>query len=145
MAILMVLESLSPVERAAYLLRRIFDYGYSEIAEILSKPEPSCRQLVSRAEGRILERRPRFEPEPAEVARFTEAFIGCLSSGDLDGLVGLLAADAVLYSDGGGKVPAALAPIRAPFTSRGSSWASRRKRRPTWRSAAYESTASRDC
>ncbi len=112
MAILMVLESLSPVERAAYLLRRIFDYGYDEIAEILSKPEPSCRQLVSRAEGRILERRPRFEPEPAEVARLTEAFIGACSSGDLDGLVGLLAADAVLYSDGGGKVLAALAPIR---------------------------------
>jgi RNA polymerase sigma-70 factor, ECF subfamily len=112
MAILMILESLSPVERAAYLLRRIFDYGYDEIAAILDKPEPSCRQLVSRAEGRILERRPRFEPEPAEVARLTDAFVGACASGDLDGLVGLLATDAVLYSDGGGKVLAALAPIR---------------------------------
>ena len=54
MAFLVVLESLSPVERAAYLLRRVFDYDYDEIAEILDKSEPSCRQLVSRAEQRIL-------------------------------------------------------------------------------------------
>ena len=82
-----------------------------EIAEILGKPEPGCRQLVSRAETRIMERRPRFEADPAKVERLTESFIQACSTGDLEGLVQLLAADAVLYSDGGGKVAAALAPI----------------------------------
>jgi RNA polymerase sigma-70 factor, ECF subfamily len=112
MALLLILESLSPTERAAYLLRRVFDYPYEEIAEILGKSEPGCRQLVSRAEGRVHEKRPRFEADPAKVERLTEAFIGACSNGDLHGLVQLLAADAVLYSDGGGKVAAALAPIR---------------------------------
>jgi RNA polymerase sigma-70 factor (ECF subfamily) len=113
MAFLLVLESLSPVERAAYLLRRVFDYDYAEIAEILGKSEPACRQLVSRAEARVHEKRPRFETDAAETERLTGAFLQACSTGDLDGLVELLAADAVLYSDGGGKAPAALAPIRS--------------------------------
>ena len=112
MAFLLVLESLSPVERAAYLLRRVFDYDYDEIARILEKSEPSCRQLVSRAERRVFERRPRFEPDPADAERLTDAFLQACATGELGGLVQLLAADAVLYSDGGGKVAAALAPIR---------------------------------
>jgi RNA polymerase sigma-70 factor (ECF subfamily) len=112
MALLVVLESLSPVERAAYLLRRVFDYGYDEISKILDKSEANCRQLVSRAEERIRERRPRFEAEPAEAQRLAGAFLQACSSGDLDGLVSLLATDAVLYSDGGGKATAALVPIR---------------------------------
>jgi RNA polymerase sigma-70 factor, ECF subfamily len=112
MAFLLVLESLSPVERAAYLLRRVFDYDYDEIAKILDKSEPSCRQHVSRAEKRIFDRRPRFEPEPAEAERLTDAFLQACATGELAGLVQLFAADAVLYSDGGGKVAAALAPIR---------------------------------
>jgi RNA polymerase sigma-70 factor, ECF subfamily len=111
-AFLLVLESLSPVERAAYLLRRVFDYDYCEIAEILDRSEPTCRQLVSRAEARVHAKRPRFDPDPAETERLTAAFLKACSTGDLDGLVQLLAADAVLYSDGGGKVPAALAPIK---------------------------------
>jgi RNA polymerase sigma-70 factor (ECF subfamily) len=112
MAFLLVLESLSPVERAAYLLKRVFDYDYSEISQILAKPEPSCRQLVSRAEARIHEKRPRFDPDPVQAHRLTAAFLQACSTGDLEGLVQLLAADAILYSDGGGKAPAALAPIR---------------------------------
>jgi RNA polymerase sigma-70 factor (ECF subfamily) len=112
MAFLLVLESLSPVERAAYLLRRVFDYDYDEIARILGKLEPSCRQLVSRAEQRVFDRRPRFEPDPAEAERLTDAFLQACATGELEGLVQILAADAVLYSDGGGKVAAALAPIR---------------------------------
>jgi RNA polymerase sigma-70 factor, ECF subfamily len=112
MAFLLVLESLSPVERAAYLLRRVFDYDYDEIARILDKSEPSCRQLVSRAEKRVFDRRPRFERDPAEAERLTDAFLQACATGELEGLVQLLAADAVLYSDGGGKVAAALAPIR---------------------------------
>ena len=112
MALLLVLESLSPVERAAYLLRRIFDYDYDVIARVLERSEPSCRQIVSRAEQRIHDQRPRFDAEPAEAERLTDAFLRACSSGDLDGLVQILATDAVLYSDGGGKVHAALAPIR---------------------------------
>jgi RNA polymerase sigma-70 factor (ECF subfamily) len=112
LAFLLVLESLSPVERAAYLLRRIFDFDYHEISKILGKAEPNCRQLLSRAEQKIRELRPRFEADPADAERLTGAFIKACSTGDLDGLVQLLAADVVHYSDGGGKVPAALAPIR---------------------------------
>ena len=112
LAFLVVLESLAPAERAAYLLRRAFDYEYAEIAAILGRSEPACRQLVSRAEARVLERRPRFEADPAEAERLTGAFLHACSTGDLDGLVGLLAADAVAVSDGGGRATAALAPIR---------------------------------
>jgi RNA polymerase sigma-70 factor (ECF subfamily) len=112
LAFLVVLETLSPPERAAYLLRRAFDYGYDEIARTLGRSEPACRQLVSRAEARVLERRPRFEAPPGEAERLTGAFLQACSSGDLDGLVHLLAADAVVVSDGGGKAKAALAPIR---------------------------------
>jgi RNA polymerase sigma-70 factor (ECF subfamily) len=112
LALLVVLESLSPFERAAYLLRRIFDYGYEEIGEILDKSEAACRQLVSRAEEHVRERRPRFEADRGEAERITGAFLQACSTGELDELVRLLAADAVLYSDGGGKATAALAPIR---------------------------------
>lgn len=111
LAFLVVLESLSPVERAAYLLRKVFDYGYDEIAEILDKTEPACRQLVSRAEERVCERRPRFEADRGEAERITSAFMQTVATGDMDGLVNLLAADAAMYSDSGGKVPAALAPV----------------------------------
>jgi len=108
---LVVLESLSPVERAAYLLRRVFDYDYPEIAAILGKSEPNCRQLVSRAEEHVLARRPRFETDAGEAERITVAFLQACSSGDVNGLVQLLAADAVAYSDGGGKATAARVPI----------------------------------
>src|SRR3954451_5498204 len=112
LAFLVVLESLAPTERAAYLLRRAFDYGYDEIAAILDKSEPACRQLVSRAEARVRERRPRFEADPGEAERLTVAFLRACSTGDLEGLVQLLADDAVVVSDGGGKAAAALVPIR---------------------------------
>jgi RNA polymerase sigma-70 factor (ECF subfamily) len=112
LAFMVVLESLSPVERAAYLLRRVFDYDYDEIAEVLDKSEVNCRQLVSRAEARVQERRPRFEAAPDEAERVTGAFISACATGDLDGLVRLLADDAVVYSDGGGKAKAALAPVQ---------------------------------
>jgi RNA polymerase sigma-70 factor (ECF subfamily) len=111
MALLVVLESLSPIERAAYLLRRIFDYDYREIGEILGKSQVNCRQLVSRAEEKIHWRRPRFEARPEEAERLTTAFVTACSSGDMQGLLDILAPDAVLYSDGGGKVAAALVPI----------------------------------
>lgn len=112
LALLMILESLSPVERAAFLLKRVFDYGYDEIAAILDKSAPNCRQLVHRAELAIEGGRPRFTPDPGEAERVTQAFLGACTSGDVQGLLELLADDVVVYSDGGGKVPAALAPVR---------------------------------
>jgi RNA polymerase sigma-70 factor (ECF subfamily) len=111
MALLVVLESLTPVERAAYLLRRVFDYDYAEMAAILGKTEANCRQLVSRAEEHVRSRRPRFDPAPGEAERLTGEFLQACATGDLGGLVRILADDAVLYSDGGGKVPAARVPI----------------------------------
>jgi RNA polymerase sigma-70 factor (ECF subfamily) len=112
LALLVVLESLSPVERAAYLLRRVFDYDYDEVSTILGKSEANCRQLVSRAEARVRERRPRFDPAPGEAERLTGEFLQACATGDLNGLVRVLATDAVLYSDGGGKALAARVPIR---------------------------------
>ncbi len=114
LALLTVLESLSPVERAAYLLRKVFDYSYGELAAILGKSEANCRQIVSRAEERILERRPRFEAASDESERMTDAFLSACATGDLDGLVKLLADGAVAYSDGGGKVTAARVPVAGP-------------------------------
>lgn len=111
MAFLVVLESLSPVERAAYLLRRVFDYDYDQIADVLDKSATNCRQLVSRAEERVHERRPRFEPDPDAAEQITRRFLEACTTGDLDGLVGLLAADAVSYTDGGGKATAAMVPV----------------------------------
>lgn len=111
LALLVVLESLSPLERAAYLLRRAFDYDYAEIGKVLDQSEANCRQLVSRAQKRIAERRPRFETSQQEAEKITETFLQSCLTGDLDSLTRLLADDAVSYSDGGGKVLAALAPI----------------------------------
>jgi RNA polymerase sigma-70 factor (ECF subfamily) len=112
LALLMILESLSPAERAAFLLRRVFDYGYDEISTILEKSAPSCRQLVHRAEQAIEDRRPRFDPDPAEAERVTQAFLSACTSGDVQGLLEILSDDVVVYSDGGGKATAALAPVR---------------------------------
>lgn len=112
LAFLVVLETLSPTERAAYVLRRLFEYDYDELSEILGKSETACRQLVSRAEERIRAGRPRFDPQPEQAQQITNLFLQACATGDLNGLKQLLAADAVSYSDGGGKVAAALAPIR---------------------------------
>lgn len=111
LALMVVLETLVPLERAAYLLRKVFNYEYSEIAEILAKNEAACRQLVSRAEARIQERRPRFDVGASDIERITANFMQACATGDLDGLRALLAEDVIAYSDGGGKVLAALAPI----------------------------------
>ncbi|MDR3639354.1 MAG: RNA polymerase sigma-70 factor, partial [Isosphaeraceae bacterium] len=112
LALLVVLEALTPLERAAFLLKRVFNYDYAEIAAMLGKAEPACRQLVSRAERQVHERRPRFEADPVEAERLTGAFLNACATGDLDGLLSVLAPDAVFVSDGGGKATAALVPIR---------------------------------
>ena len=111
MALLVVLERLSPAERAAFLLRETFDYSYGEIAQILDKSEPACRQLVHRARSRIRAERPRFEPTVEERDRVVGRFAQALASGELEDLVQLFEEDIVLYSDGGGKVAAARNPI----------------------------------
>jgi len=111
LAFLYVLERLSPLERAAYLLRKVFNYEYQEISDILEKSEDNCRKLVSRAEQRIQEGRPRFHSQPCDQDRISEQFLYACASGDLDGLLQLLSEDVVLVSDGGGKVPAALRPV----------------------------------
>jgi RNA polymerase sigma-70 factor (ECF subfamily) len=111
LALMHVMETLSPTERAAYLLRKVFDYDYVEISSILEKSEANCRQLVSRAESHIQSERPRFETSSAEIERISNEFLHACETGDLEGLVELLSDDVVIYSDGGGKALAALRPL----------------------------------
>ncbi|MBP7670128.1 MAG: RNA polymerase sigma-70 factor [Ferrovibrio sp.] len=108
MAFLLVLERLSPPERAAYLLRQAFDYEYPQIAEILGKSEAACRQLVSRAEKHLREERPRFGADAAAARDLAKRFAAATESGDPAAFAGLLAEDALIWSDGGGKAQAAL-------------------------------------
>jgi RNA polymerase sigma-70 factor, ECF subfamily len=106
MAVLVLLESLTPVERAVFVLREAFDYGYDEIAEIVGKTEDNCRQLATRARRHVEERRPRFEPSREQREELVRRFVNALYDGETEPLVALLAADAEFYGDGGGKAPA---------------------------------------
>lgn len=111
MAFMILLESLSPVERACFLLREVFDYEYEEIARMVGKTEANCRQMVSRARLHIRERRPRFDVSSEMQERLTGQFMQACASGDLQGLMSLLAEDVSLTSDGGGRVTAARKPV----------------------------------
>jgi RNA polymerase sigma-70 factor (ECF subfamily) len=111
MALLMMLERLSPDERAAFLLHEVFETDYVDVARILGKTEPACRQLVHRAKDRVKEGKPRFTPSRAEQEKVMEGFKRAVASGDVAGLAALFSADATLYSDGGGKAAATLNPI----------------------------------
>ncbi len=111
LAFLVLLESLSPVERAVFLLREVFGYGYAEIAEAVGKSEPNCRQIFTRARRHIDEGRPRFEASRQEGTELTDRFLAAVRGGDLEGFIELLAPDVVMYGDGGGKAPAARTPI----------------------------------
>ncbi|MDB4989776.1 MAG: polymerase sigma-70 factor [Myxococcaceae bacterium] len=111
LAFLVLLESLSPVERAAYLLREVFDYSHAEVARIVGRDEVSCRQLVHRARERVVAQRPRFAPTHEAHARLLFEFARACAQGDLAGLERLLAEDVRATSDGGGKVHAAQRPI----------------------------------
>src|SRR3954468_961934 len=111
MAFLVVLESLSPVERAVFLLREVFDYGYGEIAEIIGKSEDNCRQLAARARRHLDERKPRFEADRQRRDELAQRFFAAAQEGDTEGLVQLLADDVVFYGDGGGKGPAISRPL----------------------------------
>jgi RNA polymerase sigma-70 factor, ECF subfamily len=103
MAFLIVLEKLSPVERAVFLLHDVFDYDYREIAKIVDKSEANCRQLASRARRRVHADSPRFEPSRQQREALAERFFAACQGRDMDGLVELLAGDAAFYGDGGGK------------------------------------------
>jgi RNA polymerase sigma-70 factor, ECF subfamily len=105
MAFLLVLERLTPVERAVFVLHDVFDYGYGEIAGIVGKSEANCRQLAARARQHVTERRPRFETSPQQRDELAGRFLAAMGEGDLDGLVSLLAADAEVYGDSGGMRP----------------------------------------
>jgi RNA polymerase sigma-70 factor, ECF subfamily len=108
MALLVVLERLSPAERAAWLLREAFDYDYPQIAVVLKKSEAACRQLVSRAQKHLRDEKPRFAADAATLQQLTETFAAATRAGNVAAFAGLLAEDAMLWSDGGGKAKAAL-------------------------------------
>jgi len=112
MAFLVLLESLTPTERAVFLLREVFDYDYGEISHLVDKSEANCRQIAHRARGYVAARRPRFERSPEQEERLTGSFLEACMGGDMEGLLELLTEDIVLWSDGGGKARAALNPIR---------------------------------
>ncbi|MBV8219428.1 MAG: RNA polymerase sigma-70 factor [Solirubrobacterales bacterium] len=111
-AMLVLLETLSPEQRAVLLLRDVFDYGYGEIAAIVGKSEDNVRQLASRARGHVEARRPRFESSREQRDELARRFFAATQEGDLAGLEALLAHDVVLTGDGGGKVPALGRPLQ---------------------------------
>ncbi len=114
MAFLVLLEQLTPVERAVFLLREVFDYEYREVARVVGKSEANCRQIARRARESVAARRPRFETSAAQEERLMDSFLEACSDGDMEGLLTLLSEDVILYSDGGGKARAALNPIYGP-------------------------------
>jgi RNA polymerase sigma-70 factor (TIGR02957 family) len=103
MAFLVLLESLSPPERAVFLLREVFGYGYPEIADVTGKTEAACRQIFARARRHIDEGRPRFETSRAEGEELTSLFLAAARGGDISRLIQKLAPDVLFYGDNGGQ------------------------------------------
>jgi RNA polymerase sigma-70 factor (ECF subfamily) len=112
MAFLLLLERLTPIERAVFLLREIFEYEYSEIAAVLGHGEVNCRQIFRRARQHVTTLRPRFETSEQKQNDLLQSFLKAVETGDAEGLVALLANDVVLHSDGGGKAAAVPNPVR---------------------------------
>jgi len=110
-AFLMLLERLTPTERAVFLLREVFEYEYAEISEMLSRSEANCRQILKRARRHVTEDRPRFDASPQKRQKLLKEFFSASAEGNMDGLLCLLANDVVLYTDGGGKASAVPNPI----------------------------------
>ncbi|MGW0418242.1 RNA polymerase sigma-70 factor [Streptomyces sp. NPDC003015] len=108
LAVLVVMESLSPLERAVFVLREAFGYPYADIAAMLDRAEPAVRQLAGRARRHVDERRPRYDVDPAQRRALTERFLAAAGGGDLEGLMSLLAPDVRLVGDSGGKAKAPL-------------------------------------
>jgi RNA polymerase sigma-70 factor, ECF subfamily len=108
MAFLVMLEALSPIERAVFVLREFFDYGYDDISSIVDKSEDNCRQIFVRAKQRIAQGKPRFESSPEKRDELARRFLAACEEGDIAGLEELLATDVTFYGDGGGKVAVAV-------------------------------------
>jgi RNA polymerase sigma-70 factor, ECF subfamily len=108
---LRLLERLTPVERAVFVLRESFDLDYGAIAAIVDRSEDNCRQILSRARRRLEDEQPRYDADPLQSAALAERFLAAARDGDLDGLVELLTADAVLVGDGGGRARAIARPL----------------------------------
>ncbi|WP_225634974.1 RNA polymerase sigma-70 factor [Streptomyces solaniscabiei] len=114
LAVLVVLESLSPLERAVFVLREAFGYPYADIAAVLEREEPAVRQLAARARKHVDERRPRYDVDPAQRRDLTERFLAAAAEGDLEGLMAILAPGVRLVGDSGGK---SRAPLRVLETA----------------------------
>jgi RNA polymerase sigma-70 factor (ECF subfamily) len=106
-----LLEKLSPVERAVFLLREVFDYSYDEVSRVVGKSQANCRQILARAHTHIEEGRRRFEVSREERDEVASRFLAAWEGGDTDSLVEFLAPDATIYGDGGGKAPSIPAPL----------------------------------
>jgi RNA polymerase sigma-70 factor (TIGR02957 family) len=111
LALLVVLETLSPVERAVFVLREVFGVSAAEVGDILGRSEPAVRQLAHRAREHVEARRPRFDTDRREQREVTERFLAAAAGGDVDSLLAALAPDVVLITDGGGRAKAARRPI----------------------------------
>jgi RNA polymerase sigma-70 factor (ECF subfamily) len=111
-ALMWVLERLSPEERAAFLMRQVFEQDYGDIAALLGKSEAACRQMVHRAAERVQQERPRFEVAPEQHRRVLERFMLAARSGERDAMKALLAEDVQVVGDGGGKVPSFMEVVR---------------------------------
>lgn len=111
-AFLLLLERLTPIRRAVFLLRGVFDYDYAEIGGMLGLAEANCRQVLRRAKQHVMAGRPRFEVSPGQ--RLLEQFVAAAAQGDLEGLVALLSTEVVLYTDGGGRAKAVPNPGHGP-------------------------------
>ena len=105
-AFLLLLETLTPLERAVFLLHEVFGYDYAEISNMVGKSESNCRQITSRAQKHLAARRPRFDVEPMQAGKLAEQFQRVCANGDTEGLLNMLTEDAAIYADGGGKVSA---------------------------------------
>ena len=111
LAFLVVLESLTPEQRAAFLLRDVFDYDYGKVAEIVGTSEQNARQLASRARNQVQDTRPRFEPSAEQRDRLAASFFAAAERGDFEQIEALLAEDVELHGDGGGRAPAIRHPV----------------------------------
>ncbi len=111
MAFLFLLERLTPLERAVFLLREVFEYEYAEISRIVEQSEVNCRQILRRARQHVRQERPRFVPSHQQQEELIERFLQASAQGDMDGLLSLLSKEIVVYADGGGKTTAVPNPV----------------------------------
>ena len=117
LAFLVLLEELTPLERASYLLHDIFGYSFEEVAGSLGRSPAACRQLGSRARKHVEARRQRFDADLEHGRELTDRFLAACATGDLSGLLSMLSEDVVVWTDGGGKVRAAMRPVVGPYRS----------------------------